>query len=93
VPLYIDIHTMMRAVSPEAVAEMRRRDLATQDKYGVRYLKHWFNERPGHVFCLVEAPTKEAAFNVHREAHGSTTHEIYEVSEGGNPSTPSSESS
>jgi len=81
-PLYIDVHRTLRAVTPKAVEEMRKRDLAAQDKHGVKYLKYWANENPGRLFCLVEAPTKEAAYDVHREAHGSTAAEIYEVWEG-----------
>jgi hypothetical protein len=34
------------------------------------------------MFCLIDAPSKEAAFDVHREAHGLTANEIYEVTEG-----------
>jgi hypothetical protein len=33
-------------------------------------------------FCLVEAPDKEAAEAVHREAHGLLADEITEVEEG-----------
>jgi hypothetical protein len=48
----------------------------------VRYLKYWFNEGTGEVFCLAEAPDKEAAEAVHREAHGLVADEITEVEEG-----------
>jgi hypothetical protein len=48
----------------------------------VRYLKYWFNEKTGEVFCLAEAPDKEAAEAVHREAHGLMADEITEVEEG-----------
>ncbi|MGH3057026.1 MAG: nickel-binding protein [Gaiellaceae bacterium] len=34
------------------------------------------------MFCLVEAPSAEAAMAVHREAHGLIADEIYQVSEG-----------
>jgi hypothetical protein len=34
------------------------------------------------VFCLVEAPSREAAAQVHREAHGLIADEIYAVVEG-----------
>ena len=34
------------------------------------------------VFCLVEAPSKEAAERVHREAHGLVADELVEVQEG-----------
>ena len=43
--------------------------MQTQSKYGVRYLRYWFDEGSGKVFCLVEAPSKDAANAVHREAH------------------------
>jgi len=39
-------------------------------------------EQSGDVFCLVEAPTKEAAIRVHQEAHGLLADEIVEVVEG-----------
>jgi hypothetical protein len=54
-----------------------------QTKHGVNYLKYWFDESTGAVFCLVEAPTKEAAAAVHREAHGLVADDITEVREGG----------
>jgi Protein of unknown function (DUF4242) len=41
-----------------------------------------FNEETGDVFCLAEAPDKEAAEAVHREAHGLLADEITEVEEG-----------
>jgi Protein of unknown function (DUF4242) len=34
------------------------------------------------VFCLVEAPSPEAAADVHREAHGLVADRIYQVQEG-----------
>jgi hypothetical protein len=34
------------------------------------------------VFCLVEAPNKEAAAAVHREAHGLVADDLTEVQEG-----------
>jgi hypothetical protein len=36
----------------------------------------------GKVFCLCEAPSREAAIAVHREAHGLVADEIIEVKEG-----------
>jgi len=36
----------------------------------------------GEVFCLADAPNKEAAETVHREAHGLMADEITEVEEG-----------
>jgi hypothetical protein len=48
----------------------------------VNYLRYWFDEGTGKVFCLVEAPSKEAAAAVHREAHGVMADDIIEVKEG-----------
>jgi hypothetical protein len=48
----------------------------------VNYIRYWFDEGTGKVFCLVEAPSKEAAAAVHREAHGFVADEIVEVKEG-----------
>ena len=64
------------------MAGAHQADLATQEKYGVKYLQYWFDEESGKVFCLVEAPNKEAAIAVHREAHGLVADEITEVKEG-----------
>jgi len=41
-----------------------------------------YNETSGQVFCLVEAPDKEAAIAVHREGHGLVADSIIEVVEG-----------
>jgi hypothetical protein len=56
--------------------------LEVQEKHGVNYLKYWFDEGSGKVFCLVDAPNAEAAAAVHREAHGLLADEITEVQEG-----------
>jgi len=57
-PLYIDIHKNVKGVTPEKLAEAHRKDLEVQDKHGVKYLKYWYNEGEGTVFCLCEAPNK-----------------------------------
>ena len=81
-PLYMDEHKHVEGLTAEAVAGAHQRDLETQDKYGVKYHRYWFDEGSGKVFCLVEAPNKEAAEAVHREAHGLLADEITEVKEG-----------
>lgn len=81
-PLYLDTHNKIDGLTSEAVATAHRRDLEVQHKYGVNYLRYWYDEGTGKVFCLVQAPSKEAAEAVHREAHGSVADEIIEVKEG-----------
>ena len=77
-PLYIDIHEVHGA-TPEDIAKAHEADVETQRKYGVEYVKYWFNESRGKVFCLCQAADPEAANRVHREAHGLVAERIIEV--------------
>jgi hypothetical protein len=81
-PLFMDVHEHMEGATAADVAKAHAADVATQDKYGVHYLKYWVDEKDGKVFCLVEAPDAETASTVHREAHGLVAERIHEVSEG-----------
>ena len=81
-PLFMDVHNHIPGLTKEAVAQAHENDLKVQGKYGVKYLNYWYDEKNGKVFCLVEAPDKEAAIAVHREAHGLLADEITEVKEG-----------
>ena len=78
----MDIHKGVEGLTAEAVAGAHEKDLEVQEKHGVKYLKYWFNAEDGSIFCLCEAPNKEAAEAVHREAHGLVADEIIEVREG-----------
>jgi hypothetical protein len=66
----------------EDVAKAHLADLQTQGAYDVRYLRYWVDEPGGRVFCLVEAPSAEAAASVHRAAHALVADHIYQVQEG-----------
>jgi len=81
-PLYMDVHNHIEGLTADAVAGAHQRDLAVHDKHGVKFLKYWFDEGQGKVFCLVEAPSEEAANAAHREAHGLVADEITKVTEG-----------
>src|SRR5438105_548494 len=81
-PLFMDEHNSVDGLTAEAVAGAHQKDLEVQAKHGVKYLRYWYNEAAGKVYCLVDAPTKEAAEAVHREAHGLVADEIVEVHEG-----------
>ncbi|HEX5000498.1 MAG TPA: DUF4242 domain-containing protein [Terriglobia bacterium] len=81
-PLYMDTHEHIEGLTADAVSHAHQADIRTQEKYGVRYLRYWFDEETSRVFCLVEAPSKEAAMAVHREAHGLVADHIVEVKEG-----------
>ena len=81
-PLYLDVHNKIDGLTSEVAASAHKKDLEVQSKYGVNYIRYWYDEGTGKVFCLVNAPSKEAAAAVHREAHGVMADEIIEVKEG-----------
>ena len=65
-PLYMDVHNLQGATTAQ-IDQAHAADLKEQGKYGVKYLKYWFNESHGKAFCLVDAPSPEAAQLVHRQ--------------------------
>jgi hypothetical protein len=81
-PLFMDVHDHVEGLTADAVAGAHKRDLEVQKKHGVNYLQYWFDEATGKVFCLVDAPSKEAAAAVHKEAHGLVADSIVPVKEG-----------
>jgi hypothetical protein len=83
VPLFLDVHNQLpEGATAEDVAKAHEADLKTQDKYGVRYLNYWVDERAGKAWCLVDAPDEDTAHRVHREAHGLVADEIHPVEQG-----------
>jgi hypothetical protein len=81
-PLFIDTHSHIPGITREAAAEAHAADVKAQEKYNVKYLRYWVDTNAGKVFCLVDAPNKDAAIAVHRESHGLLADEINEVKEG-----------
>jgi len=81
VPTYIDIHDLP-GVKAEDVVGAHAADVRVQDAYGVDYKHYFVDEEAGKVFCIVDAPDREAATKVHREAHGLEAHTLHEVTQG-----------
>ena len=81
-PMFMDVHNHVPGLTAEAVAAAHQKDLAVQAKYGVKFLRYWYDEATGKIFCLSWAPSREAANAVHQEAHGLVADEIIEVQEG-----------
>jgi hypothetical protein len=78
----MDIHQKVEGLTADAVAAAHQADLAVQARYGVRFIRYWYDEKTGKVFCLSEAPTPEAVALVHRDAHGLLADEVVQVTEG-----------
>jgi class 3 adenylate cyclase len=77
-PIFMDRHDM-KGVTAADIADAHRKDLEIQDEYGVKFLTYWFDQQRGTTFCLVDAPDKDTAQCVHREAHGHVAGEVVEV--------------
>ena len=82
VPRYLDVHKNMQGVKLKDVAEAHAKDLKVQGKYGVNFRKYWLDEKQGTIFCLSDAPNREAITKAHKEAHGLLPSETFEVQEG-----------
>lgn len=78
----MDRHRVPADTTPDDVAAAHQLDQAIEQKYGVRYLTYWFDKDRHGIFCLAQAPSKEAAIRVHKEAHGLLAEELIEVEEG-----------
>ncbi len=79
-PLYMDLHKKVPGgIKKDELERAHMLDLSVQDKHQVKYHKFWVNEEQGTIFCLVEAPNKEACTACHAEAHGDLACEIIEV--------------
>jgi len=76
---FIDVHTGMKGIDRNKLVEEHRKDTQIEAAEGVKFLKAWADPTTGKVFCLSEAPNKEAVLRVHKKA-GHATDEIYEVS-------------
>jgi AraC-like DNA-binding protein len=81
----MDLHKASDYEAMPTVDEIKQNhiaDLAVQKKYGVRFIQYWINEDDGMVFCLMEAPDKDACAAVHREAHGNMPCNVIELKGG-----------
>jgi class 3 adenylate cyclase len=77
-PIYMDRHAVENA-TPERLAEDHRADLEVQSDFGVDCFTYWFDQQRQSVFCLMEAPSREAVQDMHRASHGQVASEIIEV--------------
>lgn len=77
-PEFMDVHTGMKGISPEALHEAHQADLAIQDEEQVNFKHAWADPETGTVFCLSEAPSAEAVRRIHERA-GHPADQVYEV--------------
>lgn len=78
-PIYMDVHEDLGDVTEDDIKAAHQRDLDIQDDFGVQFLTFWFDSPDGQAFCLVDAPSEEAAVAVHKASHGLIPHDVIEV--------------
>ncbi|HNU88799.1 MAG TPA: DUF4242 domain-containing protein [Ferruginibacter sp.] len=78
-PIYMDVH-IVPGVKARAVAEAHHKDLLHQDEFECKCMTYWIDEERENVFCLIDAPSKEAVEELHGKAHGLIPNRIIEVS-------------
>jgi hypothetical protein len=77
---FIDVHNLGPGkVTAAAVAEAHKKDLAQEDKFGVKFINYWVDEEQGKIYCLSSAKDPESVNNTHKAAHGMAYDAISEV--------------
>lgn len=74
----MDLHIGQNLTS-EDVAKAHQMDLEIQDEFNCNCLTYWFDKTRSNVYCLIEAPNKEAVVKLHNKAHKQLPDEIIEV--------------
>lgn len=75
---FMDVHRGMVGLTEQDLRAAHNADLAIQDEEKVDFRKAWADPESGMVFCLSEAPSKEAVMRIHERA-GHPADEIHEV--------------
>jgi AraC-like DNA-binding protein len=74
----MDVH-IVPGVKAKDVAEAHRKDLFHEEEYACKCMTYWIDEQRENIFCLIDAPDKEAVEQMHRKAHGLIPNKIIEV--------------
>ncbi|MFF2080003.1 SCO4226 family nickel-binding protein [Kitasatospora sp. NPDC058162] len=75
---FMDIHHGMTGITAEQLRAAHAADLAVEGEEGVHFEQAWADPESGTVYCLSEAPTKEAVQRVH-DRTGHPADEIHPV--------------
>lgn len=78
-PIYMDVH-IVPGVKADAVAAAHYKDLLHAPDFACKCMTYWVDEDRESIFCLIEAPNKDAVVNMHSIAHGLVPNKIIEVS-------------
>lgn len=77
-PVFMDLH-IGQGLTAEDIAIAHQMDLKIQGDFNRKCLTYWFDKERGNAYCLVDAPSKEAVYELHRNSHKQLPDEIIEV--------------
>jgi len=80
-PLCMDMHFRVDGLTPDEIVETVQFHRTAGEKHGVRWLKAWYDQGNGRLFCLSASPNTDAHTAVHDEA-GFHVDEITQVMQG-----------
>ncbi|WP_380283871.1 SCO4226 family nickel-binding protein [Kitasatospora purpeofusca] len=75
---FMDVHHGMAGITEEQLRMAHQADLDIQADEGVRFEQAWADPEAGVVYCLSEAPSKEAVQRIH-ERSGHPADEVHAV--------------
>lgn len=74
----MDVH-IVPGVKATDVAQAHRMDVLIQQEHHCKCMTYWIDEERETIFCLIEAPSKEAVSELHGRSHGLIPNKIIEV--------------
>ncbi|WP_030058348.1 MULTISPECIES: SCO4226 family nickel-binding protein [Streptomyces] len=75
---FMDVHHGMTGITADQLRQAHAADLAAQGEEGVHFEQAWADPESGTVYCLSDAPSKEAVQRVHSRT-GHPADEIHPV--------------
>jgi hypothetical protein len=78
--IYMDVH-IVPGVNARDAAQAHQKDMLMQEDHACKCMTYWVDEERENVFCLIEAPDKEAVVAMHNRAHGLIPNKIIEVNQ------------
>ncbi|MEV7023850.1 SCO4226 family nickel-binding protein [Kitasatospora sp. NPDC093558] len=75
---FMDVHHGMAGITGEQLKAAHEADMAVQGDEGVQFERAWADPESGTVYCLSDAPSKEAVQRVHTRT-GHPADEIHPV--------------
>ncbi|MFG2824212.1 SCO4226 family nickel-binding protein [Kitasatospora sp. NPDC048365] len=77
-PMFMDVHHGMTGITEEQLKAAHQADLSIEGEEGVHFQQAWADPESGTVYCLSNAPSREAVQKIH-ERTGHPADEIHPV--------------